>query len=299
LTYGKLVGSVDKPEGIQFTSVPDSWKIYGASGIFRLQVDDEKAVLDWPFPCLLKYYCKHLSIVAGDVEMLISMLLGTFSAPDTEAGRAFQWAVALELRFSLSPLYKYLKLGCNPAISCQPIRLFYPKDNLPEDPQNIFYAVDKKEKKELVVTFPYDIYLPVFSQPLSTPTISLKLTTHGYVARIEAKMVQSDRTLRSQCNKFFSNCFKNPLPSCFNIFISYYDINLKGKKQGSVRKALEGYIKDPTYIILCGTNLFTDCKMNFKLIETLKFGGFNNITQINQLIQPFRSLHKILDRAVV
>jgi len=220
--------------------------------------------------------------------MLKSLLLGAFSAPDTEAGRAFQWAVALELRSPKSPLYEHVGLGCNPAVSLKPIQLFYPNQQLPLFPQTIYYAVDKQEKKEKVVSFPYDMFLSVLAQPLSTSTISLSGGNES-VARIEAKMVRDDRKLRSQCNKFFNHCKGNPLSNCYNLFISYYDIQLTGR-QGKIRKALSAFLKDSKYRIICGPSNFVGCALNFKVIEEIRFGRFQNVDQVRALVDSYRSL---------
>ena len=109
-TFFRLYGGTrDAAERITFQAadVPLEWKGWSAAGaIHLLELPDGALQLQTPFPFLRNFLFENARLVQShDERQLNSFMLSCVAQPDTFPGVAFQFAVALELQNTESPLH--------------------------------------------------------------------------------------------------------------------------------------------------------------------------------------------------
>jgi hypothetical protein len=257
--FGLYGGTRDDDERITFQAadVPLEWNNWSAAGaIHLLELPDGALQLQTPFPFLRDFLFENAKLVQShDQQQLHSFMLACVAQPDTFPGVAFQFAVALELQSTESPLlvaickaFHPLQLAPSPRLP--PVHLFTLFDEIPHPHSHVYMVVDKHTDGAR--------YVDVASQ------VDEGSDTHQATPlKMEIKRVVDDAKLRSACLDFFKKCEESKDDHALNLFLSYHPMRLDGIRSGSVVKEIKRFLQKPRYAVLHGNELFRDCHLPF------------------------------------
>jgi hypothetical protein len=252
-------GTRDDTERITFQAenIPLEWKSWSAAGaIHLLELPDGALQLQSPFPFLRHFLFQNANLVQSyDKRQLQSFMLSCVAQPDTFPGVAFQFAVALELQDTESPLlatickaFPPLQLAPSPRVP--PVHLFTLFSEVPHPHSHVYMVVDKHSNGAR--------YVDVASQ-VEEGTDARQATP----IKLEIKRVKDDAKLRSACLDFFKKCEESTDDHALNLFLSYYPMRLDIRK-GSVIREIDKFLERPRYAVLHGNEHFRDCQLPFE-----------------------------------